>query len=149
MKKIITISLAGMAALAAATGVANAAEVTVPWGDWVASLLTVGNDNLLIIVMAFLAFIVRQLPSAVVDIINTWKVDQLLGKAIVAAVNKTAGAAQGEALKVDIANDVVAKAVQYALDNGPAWLIKWIGGVDGVKDKIIARINVEKGGAVS
>lgn len=148
MKKLIMVSLASVAALAAATGMAHAAEVTVPWGSWVASLVNLGSDNLLLLVTAFLAFIVRQLPASLVAMIKTWQVEQLLGKAIVAGINKTAGAAQGKSMKFDVANDVLAQATQYAINNGPRWLITWVGGVDGIKDKLIARITVDEGVAL-
>lgn len=146
MKK--SIILLALVATAAAVTPAHAETVSVPWGDWVASVLTIGSDNLLLLVAAFLAFIVRQLPSRIVAILQTWQVEQILARAIVAGINKTAGAAQGKAMTVEIANEVIAKAVQYVVDNGPSWLIKWVGGEEGIRDKVIARLPVVEEGKV-
>jgi hypothetical protein len=146
MKKlIIPLSVAAMLAAAAP---AHAETVSVPWGDWVASILGLGSDNLLLLVTAFLAFIVRQLPSRIVAILQTWQVEQVLARAIVAGINRTAGAAQGKALSVEIANKVVAEAVQYVVNNAPAWLVKWVGGAEGIRDKVISRITVVEGGEI-
>jgi len=139
-------ALAASAAIAQTTAAAPIVDtvVNVPWGDW----LSAAADNIVVIVVAVVGWALRKLPSHIVAMIKTAQVDQLLYKAIDAAINRTAGAAKGEALSFKVSNEVLAKALQYAIDNAPKWMISWSGGVDGLRDKIVARLNVSKDAAV-
>jgi len=118
--------------------------VTIPYGQWIVALQELATPLLL----AVLAFLMRSLPEAIVSIIRTAKVDQLLIKGIQAAINQVAGAAKDKKMSVPIANEVIRKVVQYAVNEGPAWLITWMGGPEGIKAKVIARIQLVDGAAI-
>lgn len=138
------------AMLLAAMSAGAHAETTVTWnwGDWVAQNSSLFAETVAWLALAVLGLAMKALPAKVVQIIQTWQVEQVLRPAITSAINKTAGAAQGKALSFNVANDVIGKAVQYVLDNAPGWLITWVGGEAGIRDKIIARIEVEPGAAI-
>lgn len=127
---------------------ANAQEadtlIDLPWGD----LLANGADTLVMIIIALLGWAMRLLPAHILAVVQTWQVEQILARAITAGINKTAGAAKGKALTVDVGNAVLAQALQYVIDNAPAWLIKWAGGEEGLRDKLIARLDVEASAAL-
>ncbi|MBD2746703.1 hypothetical protein IC232_08325 [Microvirga sp. BT688] len=44
-------------------------------------------------------------------------------------------------LSIELANQVIAEVLQYAVDNAPA-LVRWAGGAEKLK-KIIARLTIE------
>lgn len=141
MKKTI---YAVMLLAAMATGAQAETTVTWNWGDWLATNSALFAETAAWVVLALVGLALKALPAKVVDIIKVWQVDQVLSRAVIAAINKTAGASQGKSLSFTVANDVVGHAVQYVLDNAPEWLIKWVGGEAGIKDKILARIEVDK-----
>jgi hypothetical protein len=141
-------ALAFMTFLPMASAMAQALDandiVTIPWGDWLSNTAS----TLTMLAVALVGWGLRQLPAHILAIVRTAQVDQLLLKAIDYAINRTAGAAKGRELKVTVANDVLAEAIRYVLANAPGWLIAWIGGEQGVRDKIIARLDVEADAAL-
>lgn len=118
--------------------------VTIPYGQWIVAAQELATP----LILAAIAFLLRALPESIVSIIRTAKVDQLLVKGIQAGINQVAGAARDKKMDIKIANEVVRKVVQYAVNEGPAWLIKWMGGPEGIKAKVIARIQVVDGQAI-
>lgn len=114
--------------------------VSIPWGDWFYN----GATTIIAILGAILAWGIRHLPSRFVAIAQTAQVEQLLNKAIDYAINRTAGAVKGRALTLNVANQVLETAIEYAVTYAPAWLIGWVGGQQGLRDKIIARLDVGK-----
>lgn len=100
--------------------------------------------------LATLALImVRKLPKQVGDILVGMKVEQVLQRAIDFAINTVVNATKDKPLTVDVGNAVVANALQYVIDHAPGWLISWMGGTDLIREKIIARLNVEAKAALS
>lgn len=118
-------------------------EVVFNWGDFVAILLANLAQPDSVAWTAFglaLTWLVTRLPGPLKFAYNMFRVEQLLRNAIAGAMNSTAGAVQGKNVNVDVGGEVLAKALQYAIDNGSAALIKWMGGPAGVQQKLIARI---------
>jgi hypothetical protein len=144
---VAAVVLVLVATLYAATfiNLAQAGELTplnpvvIPYGDWLAA--AAGNINTILAALAMWAL--RKLPAHIVAIIKTAQLDQVLLKAIDFGVNRTAGAAKGRVLTINLANQVLAEAVGYVVDHGPGWLVAWAGGEQGIRDKIIARLDVE------
>lgn len=150
MKHALTrVAAIGCAALllsaAAFAQAATDTTVTVPWGDTLAQILTAAQETLTVLLLGVMAAAVAKLPGWAQAIINTWRVDQMLAKAIAYGINTTAGAVKGEQLQADVGNAVVKRAVDYAIANAPGWLIGWMGGEAGVKQKIMARVDVGAG----
>jgi hypothetical protein len=114
--------------------------VVVPVGTWVEQVLAAVQSSLAVIIAAVVAWAFRNLPKSVVSILRTLQIEQVLTRAADYGISATRGAVKGKTLDVNVGNEAVAKAVQYAVDNAPRWLIDWAGGPEAIKDKIIARI---------
>ena len=123
--------------------------VSVPWGGWISA----GIEQIILPILAtvlfgLLTWTAKFLPAslrAYADSKNTAAVEQLLQKAITFGLNKVEGAAAGQALSIPIGSAVLAQSAQYAIDHGPAWLLQWMGGEDGIRQKILARLPIEPG----
>jgi len=114
-------------------------EIIIPWGTYVSELAS------LIASFAFAAIVfgLRRLPGQAVAIMQTLRAEQLLQKAIDYGVNATAGAVKDKTLSVTVANEVIAKAMRYAVDNGAPKIVAWMDGADGIGQKLIARLKIE------
>lgn len=121
----------------------DAQTVVVPYGNWIDALL----ENLLGIVTSAVAvvfaWLARKLPKAAVDLLRTFQAEQLLARAAEYGINATRGAVKGKELDIHVGNEAIARAAQYAVTNGPGWLIDWLGGPEAIRDKIIARIPLD------
>lgn len=118
-------------------------EVVLNWGDFLAILLANLADPSSVAWTAFglaLTWLVTRLPGPLQFAFKLFQVEQLLRNAISASVNSTKGAVEGKTLGIDVGSQVLAKALQYAIDNGQKSLIDWMGGETGIQDKLIARI---------
>lgn len=125
-------------------------EIIVPWGDWLSELL----KAMLAIAGAAVLWLLRRLPSHVVDFLDMLsgmagqgRANELLEKALGYGINTTAGAVRGKALPVKVGNEVLERALEYALRHAPM-LVEKIGGVAGVREKIIARLELEPDAAL-
>lgn len=121
-------------------------EVVLNWGDFLAIFLANIADPTSVAWTAFgiaMTWLVAQLPGPAKWAFNVFKVDQLLAKALIGAINSTKGAVAGKSLDVNVGSEVLAKAIQYAVDNGQKWLIDWMGGANGVEEKLIARMSLD------
>lgn len=110
--------------------------VSIPWGDWLAAGLNWAST----IIIAAVAYGLRQLPSAVYAIIQQLRVEQLLERGLDFGLSATAGAIKGKALNVEIASSVIETAVEYAVANAPA-LVRYAG-LDTLRSKFLARLTV-------
>jgi len=123
-------------------------EVVFQWGDFFAILLANIADPQSVAwtaVAGALAWLITRLPAPAQWAFNLFKVDQLLLRSLQAAINSTKGATAGQTLNVAVGSEVLAKALQYAIDNGQAWLINWMGGRKGIEEKLIARMELGTG----
>jgi hypothetical protein len=124
---------------AMAAEVAADGKVAIPWGDLLASSAGVLTSLAVTALAAGLAM----LPPSINAVIKTWRVEQLLNNAIGYGINAVSGAARGQVLSVPIGNKVIEQAVEYAVQNGSAALVKWMGGQDAIKKKIVARVDLD------
>ncbi len=117
---------------------ASSTSVVIPWGDWAAAaLMTVSA-----VVLPVITWGLRLLPEQLQSLVRTAQVEQLLAKAVSYGINATAGAAQGRSLTVDIGSEVARHAVGYTIEQGPRWVEAWLGGQEGIRKRIIARLDV-------
>ncbi|WWT39810.1 hypothetical protein [Microcystis phage Mwe-JY25] len=146
LKGLMSMAACALLALGflAAPALASPTSVTIPYGDWAASLLM----TVAAVAIPAISWALRFLPAQVQALIRTAQVEQLLGKAISYAINATAGAAKGRALSVDVGSEVAAHAVSYAIANGPGWVTTWLGGEAGIRQRIIARLEIEPAAAL-
>lgn len=119
-------------------------HITIPYGDWVAQIAEIVSALLVPVLLAVVSRLAYVLPAPITAAINTSRVEQLLDKAIGYAMNTVAGAAKGKSLDVNVGSQVVAEAVNYALQQGPSKLIVWLGGQDALIRMILARINLNQ-----
>lgn len=114
--------------------------VTIPYGTVLDAVLA----NVLGIVGAGIAMVLtwafRKLPANVVAILRMIQVEQLLSRAAEYGINATRGAVKGKTLDVDVGNQALERALQYALDSASRGLIEFMGGAEGAQKKLIARL---------
>lgn len=147
--RILALAAAIVLALALPALAADPTSLTIPWGDWVTSLVTGFVDPILtVLLLGALTFAATLLPAplkAYANQANIAAAEQLLEKAVAFALNKVEGASAGQQLSVNVGSSVIAAAAQYAVDKGPSALISWLGGAQAIKDMILARLNLEPG----
>lgn len=131
--------VAFVAAPAFALADASTSAVSIPVNEWVGSLAAIIGP----VLAAAVVWLIRKLPAQMASLLMTMRVDQLLTRAIDFAVNSVKDATKDKALTVDVGNEVVAKALQYAIDHGPKGISDWMGGPDMIRQKIIARLNLD------
>lgn len=137
---------------------ADGIVVTVPpttvvfeWGDWLAILLAelAKPDSVAWTIFGLAAaFVVARLPAPLQWAWRLFQVEQLLAKSLNAGINATSGAVAGQRLQADVGNEVLAKALQYAVDNGSAAAIKWAGGDAALRNKLLARMELDAKAAI-
>lgn len=137
-------SCLAVAALVAIAVVANPiaalaqdGAVTVPWGDWLGGLLSYLRDAVIAAVVALVAFAARSLPKQIGDIILAARVEQLLTRAADYGIAAVAGAVKGKTLDVNVTNEVLERAAEYAIANAPALADK-LG--ETLRPKLLARL---------
>lgn len=145
LTRLIAASLALACMTAAALAeTATGPGVTIPVGDW----LPVLGEWLVPLLGAVSLWLIRKLPAQIAGILMTARADQLLEKAVSYALNAVQGAAKGKQLTFHTGSEVVDEALQYVVTNGPGWLIRWLGGPEAIRQKIIARLDLEPDAAL-
>ena len=129
---------------ALAQQIAADGQVSIPWGDYLAA----SASTLVTLAASALAAALAMLPASINSMIKTWRVEQLLQNAIAYGINTVAGAAKGQTMSVPVANKVLEQALEYAIENGSASIIKWMGGEGAIERKIVARLDLEKDGSI-
>lgn len=121
-----------------ATVVPAGTEIVIPWGTYISEL----SSLLAALIFGAIVWLMRQLPGQVVSLLRTVRAEQLIQRAIDYAMNATAGAVKDQTLRIGIGNEVIAKAVNYAVEKGSGGLVEWLGGPNGIGKMIIARLDV-------
>ena len=124
-----------------AQSVSEGAKVTWAWGETVQS-----SAKALAWILASVAmFLLRQLPANIVAILGNARVELLVNNGINYGINAVSGAVKGKVLELNVGNEVLAKALQYTIDNSPGWLQSWAGGPEGLAKKIWGKLNLGEG----
>jgi hypothetical protein len=124
-----------------AQSVSEGTKVTWAWGATVSQ----AGQALAWILASVAMVMLRKLPANIVAIFGNARVELLINNAIGYGLNAVSGAVKGKTLQIDVGNEVLAKALQYAVDNAPAWLQSWAGGPEGLAKKIWGRLNLGEG----
>jgi hypothetical protein len=140
--KLLYSAALSLAILFLSTVAAFAADTTISigWGDALGAVLPSLAE---VAVIAIIGLLIKVLPAPLQAYLTAQRiaqVEQLLGNAVNYGVNVVTTATKDKAVTIDVHNEMVAEALQYALDHGPEKLIDWMGGLDAVKQKIIARL---------
>lgn len=112
-------------------------QVVFRWGDFLASVIREQAGPLAI---AAVGLVMNYAPGPLRVFLRMTQVDQLLGRAITAGINKTAGAIQGKTLAARVGNEVIERALDYAAFHAPNLFKKLP--VSEWRDKIIGRLNM-------
>lgn len=118
--------------------------VAIPWGDWIIA----GRDAVAAAIMLAVTYAFRALPANIVAMLTSARVIQIIEKGIDYGLNSVAGAAKGKTLNVNVGNAVVAQAVQYVINQAPGWMVNWVGGEEGIRRMIVARLPVAEDAAL-
>lgn len=119
---------------------AEGASVTIPYGDYLIELAHIVGS----LAVALFPVTVALLPAPVRLVVSAVFGEQLLRNARDYALNAIEGAAKGKTLTVDIGNQVLAQAVEYAVREGAPWLVRWLGGPEGIRQKIFRLLDLEE-----
>lgn len=125
-----------------ATEVTSDTTVVVPVGNWISDLLSNATEIVGAAVLLAFSWMLKSVPKSVADLLRTMKAEQLLTRAVDYGLNYVKGATKDKSLSVDVGSKVVAEAAQYAVDQAPAHLIEWLGGIEAVKKMIMARLTL-------
>lgn len=120
--------------------------VTIPYASWVDQVFKLIHDLGVALLPFAATALIAMLPAPIRMIAGPFlqkQANSVLDKALEYGHNAVKGAVQGETLTVPVGNKVLAHAVQYFIESAPK-LAEKLGGVDGVAQKIFARLNIPK-----
>lgn len=129
-----------------ATAIAQDGQVVIPYGAWIQAIADTAVPTITAVLLALLARLMAVLPAPIVAILQTFRVEQLLDRAIHFGVNAVAGATHGRTLTVPVASQVLETAMDYAVTQAPT-LVRWLGGELALREKLFARLEIEADGS--
>ena len=143
MKRLVHVAAAVVVLGVLQIGSAIAQAVTdtvvqIPIGTWADYILPVAGA----LAMAAVVWLLSYLPAPVVAVLKTAQVEQILQRAIDFAINMVQGATKDKVLDVDVGNAVVKQAADFVIKYGPKWIVDFLGGEAGIRDRIIARLQI-------
>jgi hypothetical protein len=120
---VIAFAADGSAPETVAQSVSETTKVTWAWGATVSQ----AGQAIAWLLASVAMVMLRKLPANIVAIFGNARVELLLQNAIGYGLNAVQGAVKDKTLTVEVGNEVLAKALQYAVDNAPGWLQSWAG----------------------
>lgn len=121
------LALSPLAALAAD---AAPASVTIPWGDWLASLLTASAT----VVVSLIGWVVHRFaPPAIAAFVT----NDVIKKAVDFAIATTRDAIHGKEASIGVTNELIAAAASWIIANEPK-IADWAG--ENLRSLIVARL---------
>jgi hypothetical protein len=113
--------------------------VEVHWGDRLLQLVQWLASVLIPIAVAGLGFVRGPIGMVLRAYLTEKKMAELVGYGL----NAVAGAAKGKVLTVDVGSQVLAVVAQRALDDSPRYILKLLGGEEGIRAKALAMLHLE------
>ncbi|OXE37540.1 MAG: hypothetical protein CGW95_01090 [Phenylobacterium zucineum] len=135
--------LAALVLMPVAAFAADGTAINIPVGSWISDASGILSAVLVPVLLALVARLLAVLPKPIADFVKTLQVEQLLTRAVSYGINAVKDAEHDKVLSVNVGNAVVAEAANYAIQNGPKWIVDWLGGPDGIKQRILARVKLE------
>jgi hypothetical protein len=124
-----------------AQSISEGTKVTWAWGATVSQ----AGQAIAWLLASVAMVLLRKLPANIVAIFGNARVEALVNNGINYGLNAVTGAVKDKTLSVNVGNEVLAKALQYAVDNSSGWLQAWAGGPEGLAKKIWGRLNLGEG----
>ncbi len=115
--------------------------VTVPIGDWATPIVEVFGAILMAAVSSLVAIVVGFAPQWLRPLITTVvqnAISAFIRQGIGYAIQWVVGFDKGKTIDLNVGSTAVAVALRYVVDHAPDFLLKWAGGEDAIKEKIIA-----------
>ena len=137
-------SCAGSAALAAeAVITAPTTAVVVPYGNWIVEVGQTLSSVLIPALVALIMGVVGKLYPFLRLFVSASLVERLVRNVTDYALNAVAGAVKGQTLTAPVGSAVIAKAMQRAVDQAPAWLVQTAGGPAGIAEKVFRLLKLD------
>jgi hypothetical protein len=70
--------------------------------------------------------------------------ERLIRNAVDYGLNAVEGAAKGKTLSVNVGSQVLAEAANYAMREGAPWLVKRLGGPEGIRQKVFRALELSE-----
>ena len=120
-----------------------AADVSLPWGDWLVALLQPASAVLVpIAAAAVTAGIARVAPWAA-SVLTRDRVEAAIRAGVAYGQNAVAGAAKGRTVSVDLGAAVVTAGARHVLATAPAHVVRSAGGAEGVAARIFRALPLD------
>lgn len=119
---------------------------TIPYGSMISGGAEVISSVLLMLGSAVILYASKFLPGIAGVVYRNFlmkQAEQLLERSVEYGINATKEATKGKKLDINVGHEVIAKAAEYAVEGGWKFLIEWLGGLEGIKQKIFARLDLE------
>jgi parvulin-like peptidyl-prolyl isomerase len=119
---------------------------TIPYGSMISGGAEVISSVLLMIGSAILVYASKFLPPLAAVVYRNFLMkqgEQLLARAIEYGINATKDATKDKTLDINVGSQVIANAAEYATASGWKHLVDWLGGYEGLKQKVYARLDLE------
>lgn len=119
---------------------------TIPYGSMIDGAAQVISSVLLAAGSFFLLYASKFLPGIAGVVYRNFLMkqgEQLLERAVEYGINATKNATKGQKLDINVGSAVIANAAEYATASGWKFLVDWLGGLEGIKQKVFARVDLE------
>jgi hypothetical protein len=112
-------------------------SVIVPYGDWLTWSLAKVRDTVVTGLSGVMLWAVVKIAPQMAAAFTQARVDALVGRAVDFAIAAVEGALHGQSVSVPVANEILRKALEYAVQGAPVLAAK----IEGtIRPKIIARM---------
>ena len=144
---VITAPAEVVAAPPTDTGVAMPDNTwTIPYGQMIDGASQTIRAALLVFIMSAVAWVSRLLPGfagVAFRMVMSNFGERLIANAVDFGINATKGAKKGATFNIPVGSAVIAHAAEYATQVGWKYLLDYLGGVEGIKQKIFRKIDLE------
>lgn len=121
----------------------EAAAVILPWGGMVVAAAQAATSLLVPVAITAATAALARIAGPLRVLVTAALVERLVRNVGDYAVNAVDGAVRDRVLTVPVGAAVIARAVQRALDQAPAWLVAAAGGPEGVAEKVFRSLPLE------
>ncbi|MEN3234203.1 hypothetical protein PUR29_11400 [Methylobacterium ajmalii] len=132
-------------ALAAEVATADATHVTLSAAPWIELVREIVITAVIPAVAAYLIQAIRKVYPWAALFLTQARVEQMANAVTEYAINAVPGAVKEGKLSVNVGSQVIAKAVQRAVDAAPAKAIEAAGGQAGLAEIVFRKLNLEDG----
>lgn len=119
--------------------------VVLPYGEWIVGLANIATSVLVPALSGILIAAVTKVYPWAVLFLTQKRVEQMANAVTEYGLNAVPGAVKEGKLSINVGSQVIAKAVQYAVNAAPAKALEAAGGQSGLAAIIFRKLNLEDG----